>query len=161
MTPSRLSEARTLPPLRSVRERVIQTVAFEAGGLLIAVPLYGLVFERSSFDSFILVAAVSTVLLLWLPIHNTAFDLCELRLTGRAASDRPHRLRFAHAICAELTSTLVTWPVIVFVGGHGVWVALAIDVGLSTFYVLYGYLFHLVFDRLRPVPVRADDVCRS
>ena len=96
-----------------------------------------------------------------MPIHNTAFDLCELSMTGRPASDRSHRLRIVHATTVEFTSSLVTWPVIVFVGGHGVSVALAIDLGLSAFYVLYGYLFHLVFDRLRPVKVRAAKGCRS
>ena len=161
MTCSEVSQTAPLPSLRSLRERVIQTVAFEAGGLLIAAPLYGWVFGRSGFDSFLLLMAVSAVLLLWLPIHNTAFDLCERRMTGRLASDRPQKLRIAHAISVEFTSTLVTWPVIVFLGGHGVWVALAIDLGLSAFYVLYGYLFHLGFDRLRPVQMRAAKGGRS
>lgn len=154
MTCSEVSRTSALPPLRSLRERVIQTAAFEIGGLLIAAPLYGLVFGRNSFDSLVLLMAVSAALLLWLPIHNTGFDICERRMTGRSASDRPHKLRIAHAISVEFTSTLVTWPVIVFVGGHGVWVALAIDLGLSAIYVLYGYLFHLIFDWLRPVQVQ-------
>jgi Chlorhexidine efflux transporter len=36
-------------------------------------------------------------------------------------------------------------------GGHGFWRALAIDIGLTLFYAVYAYGFHLVYDRLRPV----------
>ena len=37
------------------------------------------------------------------------------------------------------------------VGGHGFWEAVAVDIGLTLFYTAYAYVFHMVFDRLRPV----------
>jgi uncharacterized membrane protein len=60
-----------------------------------------------------------------------------------------------HAIGLEATSVLATWPLIVMVAHLGWWEALLADIGLTLAYALYGYLFHLVFDRLRPVPTPA------
>jgi uncharacterized membrane protein len=41
------------------------------------------------------------------------------------------------------------------IGGHGFLDALSIDIGLTVVYVAYGYLFHIVYDMLRPI-ARAD-----
>ncbi len=36
-------------------------------------------------------------------------------------------------------------------GGHGLWSALAIDIGLTLLYSAYAYFFHILYDWLRPV----------
>lgn len=137
--------------LRSLRERAIQTLAFEAGGLALAAPLYWLVFGGEARESVALVAAVSIAVMTWTPIHNTAFDWLEWRLARRLASDRPTRLRAVHAFTHEATAMVVSLPVIVSLGGHG-WVeAVAVDLGLTLFYAGYAYVFHLAYDRCRPV----------
>jgi uncharacterized membrane protein len=64
-----------------------------------------------------------------------------------------------HAVGLEATSALVTWPLIVAVTGLGWLEALVADFGLTLAYALYGYLFHLAFDRLRPVPQTAGGAC--
>jgi hypothetical protein len=56
-----------------------------------------------------------------------------------------------HAFSCEITAMVVSLPVIMVIGGHGFWAALAIDFGLSALYIVYGYAFHLGYDRLRPV----------
>ena len=140
--------------LRSLRERIIQTLAFELGGLAIAAPFYAALFGRSAQDSVLLVAAVTVAVLVWTPLHNTLFDLAEWRLARRVASDRPHRLPLLHAVSHETSAMIVSLPVIMLVGGHGFWTALAIDLGLSALYAAYAYLFHLAYDRLRPVVPR-------
>lgn len=137
--------------IRTLRERILQTLAFEVGGIAIAAPVYGFLFGRTAADSFGLIAILSLALLVWVPIHNTIFDLVEWRFARRLASDRPHGLRILQAASLEASSTLVTLPLVMIVGSHGIWEALAIDLGLTAFYVVYGYIFHLVFDRLRPV----------
>lgn len=137
--------------IRSLRERVVQTLAFEAGGLAIASPVYALIFDRDAAGSVLLIAALSFAMLVWMPLHNTLFDLAEWRIARRFASDRPHVLRLIHATSLEVSGVLVTVPLVMIIGGHGFLEALAIDLGLSVLYVVYGYAFHLAFDRLRPV----------
>ena len=137
--------------LRTARERFYQTLAYEAGGLLIAAPLYGFFFGREAGESFGLIMTLSLVIMIWAPVHNTIFDWVEFERTGRVASDRPQKLRAAHALCLEITATAVTLPIVMKMGGHGFWQALSIDLGLTLLYAAYAYFFHIVYDRLRPV----------
>ena len=51
----------------------------------------------------------------------------------------------------EATTVIVTWPLLVALTPLGWIEALATDIGLTLTYALYGYLFHLAFDRLRPI----------
>lgn len=137
--------------LRTARERFYQTLAYEAGGLAVAAPLYGYVFGREASESFALIMTLSLVVMFWGPVHNTIFDLVEFDRTGRVASDRPQGLRALHALCLEITAAAVTLPIVMAMGGHGFWQALSIDIGLTLFYAAYAYFFHIAYDRLRPV----------
>jgi uncharacterized membrane protein len=137
--------------IRSFRERAFQTLLYEAGGIAVAAPLYNLIFGAGAAESVTLMLVLSVILLIWIPAFNWLFDLAEWRLTRRPASDRPHRLRALHAFGMEATSLVVTVPAIMLVGGHGFWEAVAVDIGLSVVYVIYAYVFHILYDRLRPV----------
>lgn len=137
--------------LRSTRERVIQTLWFEGIGMLLVAPLVALVAGSGLGESFVLVAALSMVVMAWSAVYNTVFDLVERRRTGRVASDRPHGLRTLHAIGHEASAVVVSLPVIVAMTSLGWFEALLADLGLTAVYAGYAYLFHLVFDRLRPV----------
>jgi uncharacterized membrane protein len=137
--------------LRSTRERVVQTLWFEAIGLLVIAPLYAAVAGAGLKESYAMVAVVSVVVMCWSAVFNTLFDRLELRLTGRVASARPHRLRLVHAALHELTAVAVTWPVIWAMTSLTWTEALVADLGLTLAYTAYAYVFHIVFDRLRPV----------
>jgi uncharacterized membrane protein len=138
---------------RSGLERVWQTLIFEAMGLLLAVPLYEAAFGRTSAEAISLMVVLAVVVLIWSPLHNAAFDHIEYRMTGRRASDRPHGLRLLHAISHEVTPIVVTLPLILWIGQHSLSDALAVNLGLTLFYVAYAYVFYLIYDRLCPLPV--------
>ncbi len=140
---------------RSGAERLSQTLLFEAGGLIFAVPLYEAVFGRTSGDALTLLVALTVAVLIWTPLHNTAFDAIEYRLTGRAASDRPHRLRLLHAVSHEVTPIVITLPMILSIGQHSLSDAVAVNLGLTLFYVAYAYVFYLIYDRLHPLAMPA------
>lgn len=137
--------------LRSIRERAYQTIAYEAGGFLIAMPLYGLIAGHDASQSSLLIVAVALACMAWSPLHNTLFDWIEWKLARRLASDRPQRFRMLHAISHEVTSIVITNPIIMLVGGYSFWHALVIDIGLTLLYSVYAYFFHIAYDRLRPV----------
>ncbi len=138
-------------PLRSIRERVIQTLSYEAGGMLLAIPLYAFFLDKSGSDSAAVIVCLSLAAMIWSPIHNCLFDLLDLKLSGRCASNRPHMLRLVHAASHEFTFCLVTVPIIMAISSFGFWQALAVDIGLTLLYTAYAYVFHIVFDWLRPV----------
>ena len=137
--------------IRSGRERLIQTLWFEALGLLIVSPLFAHFAGASMGESLTMLIVLSFAVMGWSALYNTAFDLIEVRCTSRVASDRPHGLRVAHTIGLEVTAALLTWPLIVALTTLGWLEALVADIGLTLTYALYGYLFHLGFDRLRPI----------
>lgn len=137
--------------MRCVRERCLQTLSYEAGGLLLITPIYALVFGRAMGESLALMVMLSAIAMLWSPLHNGMFDWIDGLTTGRTACSRPHGLRVAHAASLEISSIAVTMPAVMWMGGYGVWSALAVDIGLTVAYILYAYVFHLVFDWVRPV----------
>lgn len=137
--------------LRSPAERLRQTLWLEAIGLLLVAPAYAWVSGDGLGDSFLLVAALSVVVMAWSAVYNTVFDRIERRRTGRVASDRPHGLRTVHAIGFELSAIGVSCPVIYAMTDLGWLGALWADLGLTCIYAAYAYVFHLVYDRLRPV----------
>jgi uncharacterized membrane protein/S-adenosylmethionine/arginine decarboxylase-like enzyme len=137
--------------IRSSPERLLQTLFYEVGGLALITPLYGYVVGHSAGESLSLLVIVAVVTMIWQAAHNTLFDIADFKLTGRLASNRPHWLRILHAISNEVSSIVVTLPSIMFVGGFGFGEALAIDIGLTLFYSAYAYVFHYIFDWLRPM----------
>ena len=137
--------------LRTFRERVIQVVSYETGGLLLWFALSAGLFEGSAAESALLWLALSIVDAAWSPLHNTLFDRTELRLARRVACDRPQRWRLVHAISHEASSVLLTLPVIMGLTGLGVWAALTADLSLTAAYAAYTYVFHATFDWARPI----------
>ncbi len=139
------------PGVRSARERLHQTLCFEAGGLLLVTPLVVLATGQSVQGSAALLAALSLAVMAWAAVFNTVFDHVEHRLTGRVASARAPRWRLLHALLHEATAVLVTWPLIVALTGLGWMAALWADLGLTAVYAAYAYAFHRAYDRWRPV----------
>jgi uncharacterized membrane protein len=149
--PIRLVLPKPDTPLRCLRERILQTVTFEAGGLVLATPLYAAVFGAPLDESVALLGALAVACLLWCPLHNTAFDWLEARVKGRSASNRPHVWRVVHALSHEMSVAVVTLPLLMSLGGLDLASAFSAELGLTLFYTGYAYLFHLAFDSLRPV----------
>lgn len=143
--------------LRSRRERLIQTLWFEGLGLLVVGPLFAWASGASTGESFGVLAVLSAAVMAWAALYNTVFDRVEWRLAARAASQRPQRWRVVHAVGLEASAALVTWPLIVALTPLGWGAALLADLGLGLAYVVYGYVFHLGFDRLRPVRAEGSD----
>lgn len=147
--------------VRSVRERVVQTLWFEGLGLLIVSPLFAQCAGTSPEESLTTLVALSVAVMTWSALYNTAFDLAEARRSGRLASDRPAVLRIMHTVGQEATATLVTWPLLVALTPLGWTEALVADFGLTLAYAVYGYLFHLGFDRVRPVAASQEATTSS
>lgn len=102
-------------------------------------------------DGAVVLVALAVAVGLWSPFHNALRDLLEWRCAQRVASRCPRRLRIAHAITHEVSTVIVTLPFLKLLGGHGFWEALLVNLGLSFFLCGYAYVFHLAYDRLRPV----------
>ncbi len=137
--------------LRSYRERVFQVLLLEIIGILIASPLYAATFDAGHAQSYKLIICLSLAATAFAPVYNHLFDVIDLRLTGRVASDRPAGLRVVHAIGQEVLVLAVTLPIVIAVTGLGLGMAMVVEIGITAFYAAYVWLFYLVYDRVRPI----------
>jgi uncharacterized membrane protein len=137
--------------LRTFHERCLQSFVFQLGGIALVTPIYAILTRSGAVTSGSIVIAVAIACLIWSPFHNTVFDWVEWHMARRVASDRPQGLRMVHAISHEVTSIIVSTPVLVVFGGLGVMQALIVDLGLTAFYTGYAYVFNIIYDRWRPV----------
>ena len=138
-------------PLRTWRERWVQVLLFEAGGLAVVTPLYRWVTGEAWGESLGLLALLSLIATLWQAGYNAACDALEARWARRPAHLRPWQWRAVHALGFEVTLFLITWPVIVLWTGWTWWAAAVADLGLALAYTAYAFLYHWLFDRWRPV----------
>jgi uncharacterized membrane protein len=148
------ADASTLPaspPLRSRRERALQTLWFEAIGLAVVSPLFAYFSGVQMGSSLFVLVVLSITVMTWSAIYNSVVDRIERRLSCRVASDRPQHWRVLHAVGHEVSAVVFTWPLVVALTSLDWTQALWAEAGLTLVYAAYGYLFHLVFDRLRPV----------
>jgi uncharacterized membrane protein len=140
-----------MPMLRSARERILQAAIYEALGLTLVTPAYAWAMGVSVGNSFITMALVSLGVMAWSSIYNAIYDRIYLRQTGRMAHERRWAERALHAALLEASITIFAVPIIFLMSGKGWLAALAADIGFTFVYVIYTYLFHLVYDRVRPV----------
>jgi uncharacterized membrane protein len=137
--------------LRSLRERALQTILYEACGFLVALPFYVAATDGTVAEGMGLVVVLWVTVLCWTPLHNTLWDWVEWRWVGRIASDRPQRVRILHALSSEVSSILATVPILMLWGGLSMQQAVALEVALLLVYMVYAWLFHMVYDWWRPV----------
>ena len=142
--------------LRSPAERIRQTVFYEIGGICLVTPLYMVITGSNVSESLLLFVAISAAIMIWSPIHNTLFDIADLRLYKRVASDRPQKARIVHAISHEVTAVCVSLPLLIWLGGMSFWEAVLADLTLTIFYAAYAYVFHLFYDWWRPVQITPE-----
>ncbi len=145
------SHRRSRVAVRSTRERLIQTLWFELIGLLLVTPLFAYLSGATAGESLTLLVLLSVVVTVWAAAYNTAFDQIERHFAGRNACSRPQGWRVLQAAGLEASAVVLTCPLIVLITPLGWRDALIADLGLTLTYVAYGYCFHLVFDRLRPL----------
>lgn len=104
-------------------------------------------------------AAASAVAMAWNFIYNHLFEAWETRQVKKG---RGIARRIAHALGFEGGLVLTLVPLFAWWLNVSLWEALVLDIGLVIFFVIYGFLFNLAFDRLFGLPASAlPDVCRA
>lgn len=147
--------------IRSGRERLLQTLCCEVGGMLVASPIHSLTFSVDLETSLALFSTLAVSIVAWSCAHNAIYDAVEWRLFRQLASDRSIRSRLLHAVSHEGTTILFSLPMIMHLGGHSLMEALVLDLSLTLIDVGYTYAFHVAYDRLRPVRKTAPRPVRS
>lgn len=100
----------------------------------------------------VLTAVIATIAVAWNMLYNWLFD----RLQARVGFDRTLGVRMAHAFGFEGGLILIAIPFVAWWLDISVWRALLLDIGFVLFYLPYGFLFNLGYDKIRQNLITAD-----
>ncbi|HXE19564.1 multidrug/biocide efflux PACE transporter [Castellaniella sp. UC4442_H9] len=130
---------------RSPAERMFHALAFEVLAIGISAPLAAWITGHSVVSMGLLTAIIATIAVIWNMLYNWAFD----RLQAARGFARTYAVRVAHAVGFEAGLILIVIPLIAAWLAVSLWRALVLDIGLVLFYLPYGFLFNLGYDRIR------------
>jgi len=138
--------------MRQTLDRIRHAILFEVIALVLVTPVGSLLFGVE-MGSFGVVALLSTLIaMLWAYGYNLAFDHALLRLVGHARKSLAARI--VHAILLEIGLLVVLVPLIAWSLTLSWGEALLMDVSLSGFYLVYGFVFNWAYDLIVPAPAR-------
>lgn len=135
--------------MRTFRDRVRHALMFEAVALAIFIPGSAAVFDQPVDHMGVIGLASATIATLWNFVFNVAFDRAMVLLRGSVA--KTMAIRVAHTLLFEAGLVVMLIPMIAWYLGIGLWAALLMDVAIVVFYLVYGFLFNIAYDRLFPV----------
>ena len=141
--------------MRTGADRVRYAVSFELVLLAITIPAGAAFFDKPLANIGLLAAILAVKAMVLNLIYNWAFDWFDAR-RGRVASNRSHLGRVFHAVGFEVFLVITSLPLYTWWLDLTVLEALATDIVVTSFVVLYTYVFTLAYDRMFPVvaPVR-------
>ncbi|MGY6216649.1 PACE efflux transporter [Methylolobus aquaticus] len=137
-------------PLRTLRERIRQGIAYELVGCLIMTPAFAYLSHEAIPSTATLLLLLAMIALVWNGLLGAALDGLEARLAGRSADRRPMGLRVLHAALLEAGVMVVSLPALLWWTDLSAWQALSADLGLSVAYAGYAFVFNQVYDKLFP-----------
>lgn len=134
---------------KSLSERVLQAVVFEALAILICTPLFGWLFHTGWAAMGVVTVANCVIALAWNVAFNSAFD----RALARRGRTQSPSTRVVHALGFEGGLVLLCVPFAAWWLRISWLEALLLDVGMLLFFLPYTYLFHWAWDQLRTTTI--------
>ncbi len=139
--------------MRTFRDRVRHALLFEAVALAIFIPGSAALFNEPVQHMGVIGIASATIATLWNFVFNMGFDRAMLRLRGTL--HKTMAIRVAHTFLFEAGLVAMLIPMIAWYLDIGLWAALLMDLAIVTFYLVYGFLFNIAYDRVFPIPAAA------
>lgn len=135
--------------MRTFGDRVRHALLFEAVALAIFIPGSAAVFGQPVEQMGFIGVASATIATLWNFVFNVGFDRAMRALRGSV--HKTLALRVAHTLLFEAGLVVMLIPMIAWYLEIGLWEALLMDIAIVIFYLVYGFLFNLAYDRLFPI----------
>ncbi len=140
--------------MRTFRDRVRHALTFEALALAIFIPGSAALFGQPPGDMGVIGVASATIATLWNFVFNMGFDRALLRLRGSV--EKTMALRVAHTFLFEAGLVVMLIPMIAWYLAISLRAALLMDVAIVIFYLVYGFFFNIVYDRIFPLAPAAS-----
>lgn len=130
---------------RSLTERLLHAVTFEAVAIVLCAPVIGWSMDAPLATTGSLTLAISLVAMGWNVVFNALFDAAQRRL----GFERSWGVRTGHALMFELGLALMTVPMAAAWLGITWWQALVLDAAILLFFLPYTVLFNAGWDAAR------------
>ncbi len=144
--------------IRSGKDRLRYTLIFEGLLILVTVPAGALFYDKPLASIGLLGVILAVKAMVINLIYNWVFDRFDAR-RGRMSTERSHLGRLAHAFGFEATLLSTSLPLYTWWLGIGVFEALAVDLVVTSFVVVYTYGFTLMYDRVFPLSKPDARIC--
>ncbi|MGV1760248.1 PACE efflux transporter [Rhizobium sp. A22-96] len=135
--------------MRSFKDRVRHAVMFELIGLAIFTPGAALLFDQPLEHMGIVGIISATAATVWNFVFNIGFDRAMMHLRGNVQKTIP--IRIAHTALFEAGLIVVLIPFIAWYLGISLMTALAMDIAIVAFYLVYAFFFNIAYDRVFPI----------
>ncbi|MDA7965434.1 PACE efflux transporter [Ruegeria sp.] len=136
--------------MRSFGDRLRHTFMFE-GIALVIVSVAGSAITGHSMESIGILSVMFSILaMVWNFVFNLLFDLWDRKYRNMAP--RGVGIRSLHAILFEAVMLIAGIFLTAWWLSIGYLEALILDLGFSTFFLIYAYVFNWAYDQVFPVP---------
>ena len=136
--------------VRTGKDRVRYSILLEVGIMAFLIPAGAAFFDKSLADIGLLGLTLSLKAVLVGLIYNWAVDKIGAR-NGHVSSDRKTFGRILHAVGFEMSLLITSLPIYTIWLGLTILQALAADLVITSFVVIFTYFFTLGYDRMFPV----------
>ena len=143
--------------IRCGLDRVRYTVVFEVLLIAMLVPLSALVLDRQIVDVGFLAVALAIKAMVFGFVYNWFFDRWDAH-AGRIPTQRSFARRILHAAGFECGLVMTSLPIVVWWLDLTILQAVAMDLAVTLFVVVYTFAFSWIYDRLCPVSQSAEPV---
>jgi uncharacterized membrane protein len=139
--------------VQGLQRKIVYVVSFELIAIALASTLLRLLADSPVTTAGITAAASSTIAMAWNYLYNLLFEAWETR---QARKGRSLLRRVAHVIGFEAGLVTMLVPLFAWVLGVSLFTALLLNGVMIVFFLVYGFVFNLVFDRLFGLPLSAQ-----
>ncbi|MFT3999189.1 MAG: PACE efflux transporter [Rhizobium sp.] len=135
--------------MRTFKDRVRHAVMFELIGLAVFTPGAALLFDQPIEHMGIVGIISATAATIWNFLFNIGFDKAMLHVRGSLQKTIP--IRIAHTALFEAGLIVMLIPFVAWYLGISLMAALAMDVAIVGFYLVYAFVFNIAYDRAFPI----------
>jgi uncharacterized membrane protein len=151
--PRRMAARPRIPPVQGLKRKIIYVVSFELLAIVLASTLLRLLSDRPVATAGITAAASSAIAMAWNYVYNCLFEAWESR---QARKGRSVLRRVAHAFGFEGGLVAILVPLFAWTLDVSLLEAFLLNAVMIVFFLAYGFLFNLTFDRLFGLPLSAQ-----
>ncbi len=139
--------------MQGLKRKIVYVVSFELIAIVLASTLVRALSDSPLSAAGITAVASSAIAMAWNYVYNTLFEAWEAR---QARKGRGLLRRAVHAIGFEAGLVTMLVPLFAWVLGISLLAALLLNAAMIVFFLVYGFVFNLVFDRVFGLPLSAQ-----